>query len=210
MKETLALKKILRTFKYSVVWKHKSKAIISSNKKKILELERYFQGKEAGFGWEKTNSIMNYDKDVAKKKKKKKDWLIMQNIKCDLPICLEGSQEWKLLMKKLAMSDCYQMVWRNHYEKCWLPRISSKTRNLKLEESLLPKDMPEKRPKLLRFQEIKKIKRSKLCSKSPSSTSEFQETNQDSDQEESEEIKMKPKIRTRRFDQVEEKKAGRI
>jgi len=36
MNETLALKKILRTFKYSVVWKHKSKAIISSNKKKIL------------------------------------------------------------------------------------------------------------------------------------------------------------------------------
>jgi len=78
---------------------------------------------------------------------------------------------------------------------------------------LLPKDVSEKRPKLLIFQEIKKIKRSKLCSKSPSSTSEFQETNQYSDQEESEEIKislMKPKIRTRRFDQVEEKKAGRI
>jgi len=47
--------------------------------------------------------------------------------------------------KKLVMSHCYQMVRRNYYETRSMLKISIKTRNPKL----------EKRPKLLRFQEIK-------------------------------------------------------
>lgn len=95
------------------------------------------------FGWEKTNSSK---KDAAKYQVRVTDTLAKDQ---------EGSQEWKLTkkirrMKVSDMSDCNQMVKRNHCRS-----VETKSAQRQEIKNLLQKEMPEKRPKSPRCQEIK-------------------------------------------------------